>query len=200
MFVWAIWHVSDWYSKNYPCPHPLSHLHYPFIFIRHNILSIFFSWIYLYIHSRIYYMDEYIQTFIRENADNWIYSDIHSWVIGSNKYIRIFIRQRKMTFATHWHKCHQNKNVTKTQIIPKRKCHQKQMSPKGQCHQNANVTKTQISPLELTFVFLYLPNASGKTRSPDLVLINPNGLPGHGLKYKIPKIKYINCFCLWLII
>ena len=54
------------------------------------------------------------------------------------------------------------------------------MSLKGQCHQNANVTKTQISPLELTFIFLYLPNGSVKNRSPDLVHINPNGLPGHG--------------------
>ena len=64
-------------------------------------------------------------------------------------------------------KCPHNANNTRTQ-----------MSPKGQCHQNANVTKVQISPLELTFVFLYLPNGSGKTRSPDLVHINPNGLPG----------------------
>ena len=95
-------------------------------------------------------------------------------------------------------KCHQNANVTKTQMSPKckypktqmspkLKCHQianntkTQMSPKGQCHQNANVTKMQISPLELTFVFLYLSNGSGKTRSPDLVHINPNWLPGHGL-------------------
>ena len=83
------------------------------------------------------------------------------------------------------HKCHQNANVTKSPIIPKRKCRRNanvaetQMSPKGQCHQNANITKTQISPLEPSFVFLYL--GSGKTRSTDLVHINANGLPGHGL-------------------
>ena len=95
-------------------------------------------------------------------------------------------------------KCHQNANVTKTQMSPKRKCHQNenipnhkcpqnanatktQIRPKNKCHQKANVTTTQISPLDLTFLFLYLPNGSGKTRSPDLVHINPNGLPGHGL-------------------
>jgi hypothetical protein len=91
-------------------------------------------------------------------------------------------------------KCHQTQissNVTKTQMSPKRKCHQNAnvpkhkicvtMSPKHKCHQNVNVTKTQISPLELTFV--YLPNGSGKNRSPDLITINPNGLPGHGLCY-----------------
>ena len=95
-------------------------------------------------------------------------------------------------------KCHQNANVTKMQMsqitnvtktqmspkrkkIPKPKCHRntnvtnRPMSPKRECHQNSN------SPLELPFVFLYLPNGSGKTRSPDEVHINPNGLPGHGL-------------------
>ena len=39
----------------------------------------------------------------------------------------------------------------------------------------------QISPRGLTFAFIYLPNGSGTTRSPGLVHINPNGLPGHGL-------------------
>ena len=75
-----------------------------FIFICQNIWSIFFIWIYSYIHLWIYYTNKYIRTFIRENIENWIYSDIHSWVIGSNKYIWIFIHQRKITFATHWSK------------------------------------------------------------------------------------------------
>ena len=77
-------------------------------------------------------------------------------------------------------KCHQNANVTKMQMCQNTKF-VSQMSPKHKCHQNVNVTKTQISPLELTFV--YLPNGSGKNRSPDLITINPNGLPGHGLCY-----------------
>ena len=68
------------------------------------------------------------------------------------------------------HKCNQNANNTETQMSPKQKCHQK-----------ANVTKMLISPIELIFVFLYLPNELGKIRSPDLVHINPNGLPGRGL-------------------
>ena len=86
----------------------------------------------------------------------------------------------------------QNKNFTTTQIIQKCKFHQnanvtkRPMSPRGQCHQNANITKTQISPLELTFVFLHLPNGFGKIRSPDLVHINPNGLQGHGLSDSRP--------------
>ena len=88
--------------KKFPCPHLISNLHYPFKYIYQNIWSIFFIWIYSYIHSWIYCMEEYIWTFVRENVDNWIYSDTHSRVIGSNKYIRIFICQRKITFATHW--------------------------------------------------------------------------------------------------
>ena len=87
--------------KKFPCPHLLSHLPYPFIFIFQNIWSIFFIWIYSYIHLLIYYIDKYIWTFIHDNVINWIYSNIHSWVIGSNEYIRIFIRQRKITFTTH---------------------------------------------------------------------------------------------------
>ena len=100
---YAIWHFSDWCLNNYPCPHSLSHHHYPLIFICQNIWLIFFIYIYSYIHLWIYYMDKYIRTFICEN-DNWIYLDINLWVIGSNKYIWIFICQIKMTFATHWTK------------------------------------------------------------------------------------------------
>ena len=100
----AIWHFSDWCLNKYSCPHLLYHLHYPFIFICQNIWSTFFIWIYLYIHSWIYYMDKYIRTFFHENVDNWIYLDIHLWLIGSNKYVWIFIHQRKITFATHWFK------------------------------------------------------------------------------------------------
>ena len=65
------------------------------------------------------------------------------------------------------------------------------MSPKQKCHQKANVTKMLISPIELIFVFLYLPNELGKIRSPDLVHINPNGLPGHGLSDSTPDL-FIN--------
>ena len=72
------------------------------------------------------------------------------------------------------------------------------MSPKGQCHQNANVTKTQISPLELTFV--YLPNGSGKNRSPDLITINPNGLPGHGLSYSRLVLHSILSRTIWTVV
>ena len=49
-------------------------------------------------------------------------------------------------------KCHQNWNVTKTEMSPKLKCHQKwnvtksEMSPKIKCHPNWNVTKTEMSP------------------------------------------------------
>ena len=72
------------------------------------------------------------------------------------------------------------------------------MSFKGQCHQNANVTKTQISPLELTFV--YLPNGSGKNRSPDLITINPNGLPGHGLSYSRLVLHSILSSTIWTVV
>ena len=54
------------------------------------------------VYSWIYYINEYIRTFICENKDNWKYLDIRLWVIGSNKYILIFIFQRKITFPTHW--------------------------------------------------------------------------------------------------
>ena len=115
-------------------------------------------------------------------------------------------------------KYHLNAIVTKTQMSPKRKCHYKAnviklqmspklkyhdnwnvsktwLSPKRKCHQNANVTKTQILPLGLTFPFIYLPNGSGTIRCPGLVLINPNGLWGHGLS----DSRLLNMICLQLL-
>ena len=91
------------------------------------------------------------------------------------------------TQMSQTHKCHQKANVIKLEMSPKLKCHHNsnviktQLSPKHKFHQNANVIKTQISPLGLTYAFINLLNGSGTTRYPGIVLISPNGLPGHGL-------------------
>ena len=61
-------------------------------------------------------------------------------------------------------KCHQNTNVTETKISTKHKCHPNTNDTKLKYRKNRN-----------------LPNGSGTTRSPGLVHINQNGLPGHGL-------------------
>ena len=46
----------------------------------------------------------------------------------------------------HRTKCHQNWNVTKTKMSPKLKCHQNWNITKTESHQNWYVTKTEMSP------------------------------------------------------
>ena len=100
-------------------------------------------------------------------------------------------------------KCHQNQNVTKTQLSPKRKCHQKKnfiklVYQKLKCHKNSNVTKRQLSLKRKchqnkkcykyanfttgTNLCLHLSSTwDGTTKCPSLVHMDQNGLPCHGL-------------------
>ena len=99
-------------------------------------------------------------------------------------------------------KCHQSANVIKTEMSPIRKWHRNaivtetKISPKHKCHQNANATKIQMSQTCKCHQNenenhngqqksnmkrkKNLPKGSTTTRSPYLVHINLNKLPGHG--------------------
>ena len=88
----------------------------------------------------------------------------------------------------------QTKKFTKTQMLPKCKCHQNANVTKMQMAKNANVTKTQISQN------LNLPNWSCTTRSPLIVYINPSGLPGHVLcdSRLVINMRQNMCHNIWV--